>query len=100
MLFCTPCASRYFAAPAIASAGSYTETVGLPSSLVATPLTASDAGWTGAPPHWLPAAPLIPICIGPAAPNALAPLCTPGSVVRPWLDSTSPTPARIVHGTP
>ena len=40
------------------------------------------------------------VCIGPAAPNALAPLCTPGSADRPWLDSTSPMPARIVQGIP
>ena len=50
--------------------------------------------------HWLPAAPSMPICIGPAAPNALAPLVTPGSVVRPWSLSTFPMPARTVHGTP
>jgi hypothetical protein len=67
---------------------------------VATPLTLSLAGWTGAPPQVLPEAPRMPICIGPAAPNALAPLCTPGSVLRPSSLSTLPMPARITHGTP
>ena len=50
---------------------------------VATPFTCSLAGWTGAPPQTLLAAPPIPICIGPAAPNALDPLCTPGRFDRP-----------------
>ena len=67
---------------------------------MATPLTCSPAGWTGAPPQVFPAAPLMPICIGPAAPKALAPLRTPGMLDRPKLDSTSPIPARSVHGTP
>ena len=53
----------------------------------------------GRPPHELPDAPRMPICIGPAAPNALEPLVTPGSVVRPSSLSTFPMPARIVHGT-
>ena len=87
------------AAPAIASAGSYTLATPSPSSSVATPFTTSDAGWIAAPPHWLPDAPSMPICIGPAAPNELEPLLTPGSVVRPSLLSTFPMPARIVHGT-
>ena len=42
----------------------------------------------------------MPICIGPAAPKAFDPLCTPGSVVWPLSLSTVPIPARIVHGTP
>ena len=42
----------------------------------------------------------MPICIGPAAPNAFEPLCTPGSVVRPSLLSTLPMPARMTHGMP
>ena len=46
-----------------------------PSSSVATPLTFSVAGWTGAPPQVLPAAPPMPICIGPAAPKALSSRC-------------------------
>ena len=92
--------SRYLAAPAIASAGSYTLALGPPSSSVATPLTASLAGWTGSPPHTLPAAPPMPICIGPAAPKAFDPLCTPGRVVWPLSLSTVPIPARIVQGTP
>ena len=89
------------AAPAIASAGSYTLAIPSPSSSVATPFTTWDAGWTGAPPHELPDAPLMPICIGPAAPKALETLAwvTPGSVVRPSSLSTFPMPARIVHGT-
>ena len=92
---------RYLAAPAIASAGSYTLAIPSPSSSVATPLTTSDAGWTGAPPHTLPDAPPMPICIGPAAPKALETLAwvTPGSVVRPSSLSTFPMPARTVHGT-
>src|ERR1700760_3553249 len=92
--------SRYLAAPAIASAGSYTLAVPLPSSSVATPVTTWLAGWMAVPPHTSPAAPPMPICIGPAAPNALAPLCTPGKVVGPLALSTVPMPARIVHGTP
>src|SRR5579859_6420411 len=92
--------SRYFAAPAIASAGSYTLALGPPSSSVATPLTTSLAGWTGRPPHTLPAAPPMPICIGPAAPKAFDPLCTPGRRVWPLSLSTVPIPDRIVQGTP
>ena len=42
----------------------------------------------------------MPICIGPAAPNAFDPLCTPGRVVRPSSDSTSPMPASTTQGTP
>ncbi len=41
----------------------------------------------------------MPICIGPAAPNALAPEFTPGRLVWPSSLSTFPMPARIVHGT-
>ena len=64
------------------------------------PLTTWLAGWTGAPPQVLPAAPPIPICIGPAAPNAFDPLRTPGKVDWPLSLSTVPMPARMVHGTP
>ena len=71
-----------------------------PSPSVATPFTFSLAGCTGAPPQVSPEAPRMPICIGPAAPNALAPLCTPGSLLRPSSLSTLPMPARITHGTP
>ena len=67
---------------------------------MANPATRSLAGWTAAPPQLLPDAPPMPICIGPAAPNAFAPLRTPGSMVRPWLLSTSPIPASTTHGTP
>src|ERR1700761_9505346 len=66
-LVCTPCAIRYFAAPAIASAGLKPAPGGSPPPPVATAL------------HWLPAAPAMPISTGPAAPNGLAPLVTPGS---------------------
>src|ERR1700726_1835257 len=98
----TPNSSRYLAAPAIASArgGLCPLAFGPPPWSVATPLTTSPAGWTGAPPQTLPAAPPMPICIGPAAPNALDPLCTPGRVVWPLSLSTVPIPARIGHGTP
>ena len=99
-LVSTPCSSRYFAAPPIASAGSYTLATPSPLPSVATPPGCAPAGWIGAPPQVFPAAPPMPICIGPAAPNAFAPLCTPGRVDRPSLDSTSPIPARSVHGTP
>jgi hypothetical protein len=92
--------SRYLAAPAIASAGSYTFATPSPSSSVATPLTAWLAGWIGAPPQVLPDAPSMPICIGPAAPKPFCPLRTPGRVVRPLSLSTVPMPARIGHGTP
>src|SRR5215472_13444709 len=51
----------------MASAGSYTLAVPSPLASVATPFTRSDAGCTGAPPQVLPAAPPMPICIGPAA---------------------------------
>jgi hypothetical protein len=50
--------------------------------------------------HASPDAPSIPICIGPAAPNALAPEFTPGSVVWPSSLSTFPMPASTGHGTP
>src|SRR5256884_5225501 len=99
-LFCTPNSSRYLAAPAIASGGSYTFAVPSPFSSVATPATTWLAGWVGAPPHVLPDAPWMPICIGPAAPKPFWPLRTPGRVVWPLLLSTVPMPARIVHGTP
>src|ERR1700749_3546915 len=90
---------RYLAAPAIASAGSYTLSTPSASSSVATPGTTRDALWMAAPPHELVDAPPMPICIGPAAPNELDALFTPGSVVRPSSLSTFPMPARIVHGT-
>src|SRR5690349_14953945 len=92
--------SRYLAAPAIASAGSYTFAIPSPSSSVATLATTWLAGWIGVPPQVLPDAPSMPICIGPAAPKPFWPLCTPGRVVWPLLLSTVPMPARIVHGTP
>src|ERR1017187_6366556 len=79
MLPWTPCSTRYFSAPAMASAGSYTLATPSPLASVATPATASDAGWTGAPPQVLPAAPPLPICIRPAAPNPFDPLCPPGA---------------------
>src|SRR5258708_27027876 len=41
----------------------------------------------------------MPICIGPAAPNAFDPLRTPGSVVRPSSLSTLPIPASTTQGT-
>src|SRR6476646_5676762 len=91
---------RYLAAPAIASGGSYTLAVPSPFSSVATPATTWLAGWTGAPPQLLPDAPSMPICIGPAAPKPFWPPRTPGKVVWPFLLSTVPMPARIVHGTP
>src|SRR5712691_3053709 len=97
-LDCTPNSSRYLAAPAIASGGSYTLAIPLPSSAVATPRTTWLAGWIGAPPQVLPDAPSMPICIGPAAPNPFWPLCTPGRVVCPLSLSSVPMPARIVHG--
>src|SRR6266702_4931188 len=84
-LFCTPNSSRYLAAPAIASGGSYTFAVPSPFSSVATPATTWLAGWVGAPPHVLPDAPWMPICIGPAAPKPFWPLRTPGRVVWPLL---------------
>src|SRR5436309_2179221 len=92
--------SRYLAAPAIASGGSYTFAVPSPFSSVATPATAWLAAWIGAPPQVLPDAPSMPICIGPAAPKPFWPLRTPGRLVWPLLLSTVPMPARIVHGTP
>src|SRR6266851_3342879 len=98
-LFCTPCATRYLAAPAIASAGSYTLATPSPLASVATPLTTWDAGCAAAPPQVLVDAPPMPICIGPAAPNAFDPECTPGSVVRPSSLSTLPIPASTTHGT-
>ncbi|MGH3153370.1 MAG: hypothetical protein ACRDOB_21930 [Streptosporangiaceae bacterium] len=67
---------------------------------MATPLTTSLAGCTGRPPHTFPAWPVMPICIGPAAPNPFCPLCTPGRLVWPLSLSTVPMPARMVHGTP
>jgi hypothetical protein len=39
-------------------------------------------------------------CIGPSAPAALAPLCTPGRFDWPLSDSTVPMAARIVQGKP
>src|SRR6266852_2900782 len=99
-LFCTPCAIRYLAAPAMASAGSYTLATPSPLPSVATPLITWDAGCTGVPPQVLVDAPPMPICIGPAAPNAFDPECTPGRLDRPSLDSTSPIPASSTHGTP
>src|SRR5947207_2849771 len=56
-LDCTPNSSRYLAAPAIASGGSYTFATPSPFSSVATPATAWLAWWIGAPPHVLPDAP-------------------------------------------
>ena len=70
-----------------------------PLAAVATPLTFSLAGWTGAPPQVLVDAPPMPICIGPAAPNAFEPLCTPGRVVSPSSLSILPIPASTTHGT-
>ncbi len=67
---------------------------------MATPFTFSVARWIGAPPQVFPAAPVTPICIGPAAPKAFQPLCTPGSLLRPSSLSTSPMPARMTQGTP
>src|ERR1017187_3344692 len=100
MLPWTPCSTRYFAAPAMASAGSYTLATPSPLASVATPATASDAGWTGAPPQVSPPAPRMRIGMGPAAPNAFDPLCTPGRLDRPSLLSTSPIPASTAQGTP
>ncbi len=99
-LLSTPLRSRYLAAPAMASAGSYTLAVPSPLASVATPLTTSEAGWTGAPPQVFPDAPSMPICIGPAAPNPFCPECTPGRFDWPSLLSTLPMPARITQGTP
>ncbi|MGO9854388.1 MAG: hypothetical protein ACLPYY_05005, partial [Acidimicrobiales bacterium] len=39
-------------------------------------------------------------CIGPSAPAALAPSCTPGWFDCPLSDSTVPMAARIVQGRP
>src|SRR6266566_3200472 len=52
-LDCTPNSSRYLAAPAIASGGSYTFATPSPFSSVATPATAWLAWWIGAPPQVL-----------------------------------------------
>ena len=83
----------------MASATSYTDAIPSPSSSVATPLTTRDALCTAAPPHWLPDAPRMPICIGPAAPKSFEPLVTPGRLVRPSSLSTLPMPASTVHDT-
>ena len=83
MLAGAPWALRKAAAEGMASPGSYTFTIPSWSPSMPYPPVCSDAGWTGAPPQVFPARPPTPNCIGPAAPAAFSPECTPGASERP-----------------
>ena len=97
---CTPNWSRYFAAAAgSASAGSYTLAVSSPFSSVAAPGDHLAGRVDRCATHALSGAPPMPICIGPAAPKALALLCMPGSVVCSLWLFTVPMPTRIGLGS-
>src|SRR5436853_5488015 len=85
LAFWPPLAHRYRVAAYTASTGSY----GLGG-------TAPPGGTGSAYAAKLPGS----ICIGPSAPLKFAPECTPGAVLCPFADSTVPTAATTVHGSP